>query len=70
MQLVSKYLLKVNSKNSRTIEDALSFLLLSICFHKVPEGYIELSQTATLERFCKMSQRLKAVNYFRKKAPS
>ena len=35
-----------------------------------PEAYLELSQTSTMELFCKISQRLLTVNYFRKKAPS
>ena len=34
------------------------------------ERYLELNQTSTIELFCKNSERLKAINYVRKKAPS
>ena len=33
------------------------------------EAYLEPIRTSTVERFYKNSLRLKAVNYFRKKAP-
>ena len=33
------------------------------------ETYLEPSRTSTMELFCEASERLKAVNYFRKKAP-
>ena len=33
------------------------------------EAYLEPSRTSTMKLFCKYSERLKAVNYFRKNAP-
>ena len=34
------------------------------------EAYLEHSRTSTTEVFCKNSERIKAVNYFHRKAPS
>ena len=42
----------------------------AVKFRIQAEAYLEPSRTSTMELFCENSERFKAVNYIRKKAPS